>query len=252
MSNEPALPPPRVLGATLRKITERLAGELATPTAIPPDWSELEWRLARAVAAMHGVSALLSTRLKWNAPSGWMNFLQAQRNRRSGSSFANQARPVRSTPGRADNIPLVGLKGVALHAAGFYRAGERPMADIDLLVRQRDAAPAVRLLESLGFHEAYSNWKHKVFAPEFHETATDLGEHEQNYLKIELHERVAETLPLLTTDVTETVFPSRPHPGLNAYPSNAALLSHLLIHAAGAMAFRAAWLLHLHDIALVS
>lgn len=253
MSNEPALPPPRVLGATLRKITERLAGELATPTAIPPDWSELEWRLARAVAAMHGVSALLSTRLKWNAPSGWLNFLQAQRTHVVARHSRIEALLSQiDTRARADNIPLVGLKGVALHAAGFYRAGERPMADIDLLVRQRDAAPAVRLLESLGFHEAYSNWKHKVFAPEFHETATDLGEHEQNYLKIELHERVAEALPLLTTDVTETVFPSRPHPGLNAYPSNAALLSHLLIHAAGAMAFRAARLLHLHDIALVS
>jgi len=38
------------LQGTLRKITERLARELAGPTPVAPDWSPIEWRLARAVA----------------------------------------------------------------------------------------------------------------------------------------------------------------------------------------------------------
>jgi hypothetical protein len=79
-----------------------------------------------------------------------------------------------------------------------------------------------------------------------------LGEHADNYLKVELHARIAEKLPLRITDVTDSVYPRTPHPGLNAYPSNAALMIHLLIHAAGAMASRSLRLLHLHDIALVS
>jgi hypothetical protein len=79
-----------------------------------------------------------------------------------------------------------------------------------------------------------------------------LGEHTDNYLKVELHARIAEKLPLRITDVTDAVYPRAPHPGLNAYPSNAALMNHLLLHAAGSMASRSLRLVHLHDIALVS
>jgi AcrR family transcriptional regulator len=153
---------------------------------------------------------------------------------------------------REEDITLVGLKGAALHGLGLYRAGERPMADIDLLVHPKQAQGAREVLESLGFSEAFANWKHKVFMPEVRDTHATIGEHAQNYLKIELHERIAEILPLRARDVTESVYPRSPHPGLNAYPSKAALLIHLLIHAASAMAYRALRLLHLHDIALVS
>ena len=43
----------------LRTTTELLAQELAAPTSEPPRWSEFEWRIACAVAAMQGVSPLL-------------------------------------------------------------------------------------------------------------------------------------------------------------------------------------------------
>jgi hypothetical protein len=79
-----------------------------------------------------------------------------------------------------------------------------------------------------------------------------MGEHADNHLKFELHESVAEILPLWKTDITQLIFPERPHPGLNAYPSRPALMAHLLIHAASAMAYRAVRLLHLHDISLLA
>jgi hypothetical protein len=79
-----------------------------------------------------------------------------------------------------------------------------------------------------------------------------LGEHTDNYLKIELHERIAEKLPLRITDITDAIYPRAPHAGLNAYPSNVALMTHLLIHAAGSMVSRSLRMVHLHDIALVS
>jgi hypothetical protein len=252
-NNETALPPPKVLHGTLRKVTERLACELARPTHLTPDWSDFEWQLARAVAAMHGVSPLLASNLKWDAPQGWVTFLQTQRahvaiRHRRIEELLSQL-DIRSRQGE---LALVGLKGAALHALGLYRAGERPMADIDLLVHPRDTERAGRVLESLGFHEGCSNWKHKVFMPKVSDIHADMGEHADNYIKIELHERLAEIMPLRTTEVTESVWPRRAHPGLNAYPSNAALMAHLLIHAGSAMAFRALRLLHLHDIALVS
>src|SRR5581483_7590984 len=48
------------------------------------------------------------------------------------------------------------------------------------------------------------------------------------------------------------VFPPRPEAGLNRYPSKASLMTHLLLHAAGAMASRSLRLLHLHDLAVLS
>jgi Uncharacterised nucleotidyltransferase len=252
-NDESDLPPLGVVQGALRKVTERLANELAKPNDVAPDWSELEWQLARAVAAMHGVSPLLATHLKWEGPPGWKPFLLAQR-----VHVASRHRRIEEllsqldARSREEDISLVGLKGAALHGLGLYRAGERPMADVDLLVHPKQAQRAGDVLESLGFAQAYANWKHKVFMPEVHDTHAQIGEHAQNYLKIELHERIAEILPLRVRDVTASVYPLSPHPGLNAYPSRAALLIHLLIHAASAMAYRALRLLHLHDIALVS
>jgi hypothetical protein len=67
-----------------------------------------------------------------------------------------------------------------------------------------------------------------------------------------LHSQIREILPLRAVDVSALVFSRRPHPGLNDYPSRAALMTHLLLHTAGAMTFGALRLLHLHDIARLS
>jgi AcrR family transcriptional regulator len=246
------LPAPKSLQGSLRKITETLAGELAEPSLFAPDWSPVEWRLARAVAAMHCVSPLLASSLRWEGPAEWRAFLLAQK----AHVTARHGRILEllshiDTRCRAQGVAAVALKGAALHAMGLYCAGERPMADVDLLVQPADTNAAAHALESLGFRESFANWKHKVFVPEVCDVHASIGEHADNYLKIELHTRIAEILPLRITDVTDAVYPRMPHPGLNAYPSKAALMTHLLIHAAGAMAYRALRLLHLHDIALV-
>jgi hypothetical protein len=151
-----------------------------------------------------------------------------------------------------EGIAVVGLKGAALHCMGLYCAGERPMADVDLLVRAGDTTRTGQVLQSLGFRESFATWRHGVFIPKVCNLHKGLGEHTDNYLKVELHARIAEKLPLRITDVTDSVYPRTPHPGLNAYPSNAALMIHLLIHAAGSMASRSLRMLHLHDIALVA
>ena len=58
--SSPHLPPMTSVAAALRATTERLAGELANPGEAPPEWSAFEWRIARAVAVMHGISGLLA------------------------------------------------------------------------------------------------------------------------------------------------------------------------------------------------
>jgi Uncharacterised nucleotidyltransferase len=241
------------LQAALRKITETLARELGCPSKGKPDWSDVEWNLARAVAAMHGVSPLLSKRLVWQGPPDWESFLGEQRIHTAG----RHAR-IRELLQRLDQhvhqegLAAVALKGAALHTIGLYEAGERPMADVDLLVRPRDAQRTARVLESLGYYESFTTWKERVFAPVENRAVATLGEHTNNPIKIELHERIGEMLPKQITDISQFIFPLQPHPGLNAYPSKAALITHLVLHAAGSMAFRSLRLVQLHDLALLS
>jgi hypothetical protein len=243
----------RSMEAALRKTTEKLAGELAHPTAAAPDWSESEWLVARAAASMHGVSPLLCRTLRWQGPAGWTRFLAEQR-----EHTANRHRRIQALlkliddRARDDSISLIALKGAALHAIGLYEAGERPMADVDLLARPEDEQRAVRMLEALEFHETYATSRHRVFDPVRYRAPAGFGEHSDNPIRIELHTRITEILPLRATEISKLVFPQQPRSGLNYYPAKAALLNHLLLHAAGAMASRSLRLLHLHDISRLS
>jgi hypothetical protein len=247
------VPPPKSLQAMLRKITETLARELADPSECTPDWSDFEWIAAHAVATMHGVSPLLSRTLRWSGPPGWSQFLKDQRahtaNRHARLNDLLQRIDTRAVE---DGIAAVALKGAALHAIGLYCIGDRPMADIDLLVRPIDAERTAKALGSLGFHQSSMSWKERVFTPIDHHAPSDLGEHSSNALKIELHERICEKLPWRITDISGRIFPSQPCYGLNGYPSKASLMLHLLLHAAGSMPIKGVRLLQLHDLALLS
>src|SRR5215469_7450439 len=147
------LPPLKTVKAGLLRTTEALAHELARaqPGTGTPAWSDLEWRLASAAAVAHGVSPLLS-RLSFWQNAGWQQFLAGQhehvelRYQRMASLLARIDAEAREA-----GLPIVPLKGSALHAIGLYTAGDRPMADIDLLVRDEDAERAVALLEELGY-----------------------------------------------------------------------------------------------------
>ena len=238
--------------AGLSKTTEVFAHELARPSTSAPDWSEPEWLLARATASIHGVSSLLSGNLRWRGPEGWARFLAEQRahtlirhTRICDLLAAIDARM------RTAGVSTIALKGAALHAIGLYAAGERPMADTDLLVQPPDLERAIQILEGLGFHQTYATWKDRTFEPSDAFTPGRLGENSDNPIKIELHDRVGDILPLRPIDISECLFASDPLPGVNLYPSTASLMLHLLLHAAGAMASRSLRLINLHDIAVL-
>ena len=253
------LPPLPQVELALRQATELFAAELLRPSACAPDWDRFEWDMARAAAVLHGVTPLLAGVLRWHGPAAWEQFIGQQR-----VHTAARQRRITALLERIDqqarraNIALVPLKGAALHRLGVYTGGERPMADVDLLVAQCDSGRMTQLLLSLGYLDTSVTWKHRVFEPLEHaiaaapKAAASFGEHADGPIKIELHSRIAERLPLNTVDVSETVFPLAPHPGLNGYPSTMALFTHLLLHAAGAMVLRSMRLLQLHDLALLS
>jgi hypothetical protein len=243
----------KALQLALQRITEVLASELCNPTLTAPAWSEAEWAVARAVAAIHGVSPLLADTLRWQGPADWARFL-AEQKLHTAQRFRRIEQVLQLIDGRAREarVALVPLKGAALHAMGIYAAGERPMADIDLLVREEQSQRAAEIFAELGFIETCRTWKHRVFVQGDHDAPAALGEHARNGIKLELHCRIREILPQRAVDVTEIVFPQSLHPGLNSYPSKAALLIHLLLHAAGALIARGLRLLQLHDIARLS
>jgi hypothetical protein len=242
------LPPLATVQAALYGITESLASTLACAAAGRPAWSELEWRLAPAVAAIHGISPLLAAALPWQGPPHWASFLAEQRQhtqlrqRRIAELLATIDERSRSA-----GIAIVALKGAALQQAGLYAAGERPMADLDLLVHPADADTAVAVLLALSYRSAGTTWKHEAFDPPQVGSAM-LGEHADNPIKVDLHHRISERLPLRPTDLTDIVFPPHAQPGLNAYPCAAALLAHVLAHAAGTMTHRGLRLIQLCDI----
>jgi hypothetical protein len=252
MSAAIAIPHPSVVQKALRTTTERLAHELGRPTEAAPEWSEFEWRAARAAAAIHSVGPLLATSLRWEGPPEWQAFTRAQREHtRQRHERVERLAGLIDARARERGLPLVALKGAALHALGFYRAGERPMADLDLLVRESDLPAAARLLEEQNYEAKLRFWKNHVFTPRIARPAAGLGEHRDSDIKIELHWHISERLPAELADVSESVFPSSPRPGLNPYPSLAALLMHLVLHAAGSMVSRDLRLVHLNDLALV-
>jgi hypothetical protein len=253
-----ALPPLPRVELALRQATELFAAELLQPSSQPPRWSDFEWRMARAAAALHGVAPLLAGVLRWHGPGAWEEFIGQQRRHtamRQQRITALLAR-IDQLARRAD-IAVVPLKGAALHRLGVYTGGERPMADVDLLVAECHSGQMNQLLQSLGYLDTSVTWKHRVFEPTeraiavVRNTAASFGEHADRPIKIELHTRIAERLPLNIVDVSELVFPPAPHPGLNCYPSTMALFTHVLLHTAGSMVTRSVRLLQLHDLALL-
>src|SRR5277367_4448711 len=116
---------PRKLQAALTEVTERLAHELAHPTSKAPDWSDFEWNIAKAVAAMHGVSPLLLSSLRWRGPEDWMHFLEEQRVHVTQRHTRIEKLLLQiDQSAREAGIAIITLKGVALHALGLYTCGE--------------------------------------------------------------------------------------------------------------------------------
>jgi hypothetical protein len=244
------LPPLAKVESALREVTETLAREVTDPTDEPPLWGEFEWRVARAVATMQGISSLLYAGLRWKSPVGWRLFLEEQRNHIEGRhrKIARLLHRIDAQAAR-EGIALVALKGAALHAIGLYATGERPMADVDLLAHEADVKTATRLLEDCGFEGTFTSWRDRLFEPRVRTTSASFGEHIDNPIKIELHTSIRERLPVSETDITQFVFPRETHVGLNSYPSAASLMMHLLLHAAGNMRAHGLRLIQLHDIA---
>ncbi len=84
-------------------------------------------------------------------------------------------------------LPLMALKGAALHLTLFDHPAQRPMSDLDLLIRQQDADAAIILLEKLGYRPGRP-LVHAGFFPRFH-YETELVRRRSIPVRIDLHVR---------------------------------------------------------------
>ena len=250
LKTDDAMPRPGVVRAALRETTQALAREIAAPGSPTPAWSDFEWRVAMAASSMHGMSGLLHSRSRWQGPAVWQAFLADQkqqcllRQRRITGLLARL-----DQAGREQGIPMLAMKGSALLALGLYADGERPMSDIDLLVRPMDLDRTLQLLQAMGYVAELDVARHVCMRPAGWPSAVAFGEHADNAVKIELHTRVYEPLPVREVDITALEFPADAGDGINAYPSNAALMRHLLLHTAGNIRAGTLRFIQLHDIA---
>jgi hypothetical protein len=240
------------IGLALRQITEYLAQELVQPQSHPPAWTDFQWRIAQAVASMQGISSLLHLRVRWKGPVQWQIFLRDQRAHIAGRHQKfDLVMQALDSAARRHGASLTGLKGTELLRRALYAPDERPMADIDLLVPEAQVDSATRVLEECGFQATFKTWREHLFErrTEVAARTASFGEHVDNPMKIELHTKIQERLPVSVVDITEFVAMSRTQPGLNGYPSCASLMLHLLLHAAGNIRSHALRLIQLEDIA---
>lgn len=248
-----ALPPFKVIAAALRKTTEHLAREVAEPSGSPPDWTELEWAVARSVAAMQGISFLLASRLRWRGPPEWQSFLDRQREQcLLRDAVIGRLLERLDAATRDSRIACVAMKGAALRALDVYAPGERPMGDVDLLVRERDLSAATAMMAALGYVGTTVPDREIIFTLPRESVVEMSGEHADNPIKVEVHTSVAEPLPVRKVDITARLWPMHTRDGINAYSSIAALLLHCLLRAASNMRAHSLRQIQLYDIAMVT
>ena len=153
---------------------------------------------------------------------------------------------------REEQVACVAMKGAALRALRLYAPGERPMGDIDLLVRPADLPTIAAMMQRLGYRATAIPDRETIFELPRSAPLQSLGEHVDNPLKVEVHTSVAEPLPIRKVDITARLQPTDPQPGLNGYPSLSALLLQCLLRAASNMRAHALRQIQLHDIALLT
>ncbi|MCH7884517.1 MAG: nucleotidyltransferase family protein, partial [Planctomycetes bacterium] len=142
------------------------------------------------------------------------------------------------------DLPLIVLKGGALNLTVYERLHQRPMDDLDLLIRPEELDRALGLIEELGGLRSESQVRGDFF-PRFHyETEYTIGS--IHPVKIDLHVRPFRPLryaQLVPKDAFQAR--SRPVPIGRAtilIPSTEEMLIHLTAHAAIHGCARRMWL----------
>lgn len=244
----------------LHSICNTIAGWLAEPEPKNPSWPSETWETFQFVCRVHGVAPLLRQKIggaAWLAKPtrSWLAEQYAFNSRRIAKMHA-ELKEILALFGQ-HNIPLMPLKGSIISVEYYQDPGQRPMADLDLLIRAENFEAGARLLNRLGYERAVTHWKHIEFSrPGNRQVVSTTCEHPDNPRKLELHLRCRETFGGPTLDLTEMMWEHATRGDLlgeqTLLPTIEALWLHGLVHATYHIWQGRGRLIHLIDLARLS
>lgn len=132
----------------------------------------------------------------------------------------------------AQNIPVIGLKGIYLSEWLYHDIGLRQFSDIDLLVKEEDALSCISMLEKMGYNKSESHLSEFILS-EFEKDTIHYPPMISNGVSIELHIKLhsaTEKFHLVGLELWKNALPATIH-GVNVQALNATdLLIHLCLH----------------------
>ena len=251
----PALP-----DALITSVTEALACWLPSgnDALMPRGWGGDEWLAAEWVAYWQNAIPWLHERV---ARSGAAIPESARESLASIAAFSRE-RTIRMLDAavelidalRAGSIEAVPFKGALLAPLVYPDPTLRPLADLDILVPERDVSKGIATLERLGY--AYYSRSAEDFLY-LRGTRRSNVWHPDNVQPVELHFRIREEYAGLAYDLSDAVWSSaEKHPywrGSEALaPSPPVLLHHLCAHMTSDLLIQRGKLMEIGDIQIVA
>ena len=221
-------------------LCETLASWLASPPERPPEWPGETWDAWRQAARVHGVAPLLWLRLRgspaWaESPAGsWLADQYSWNARRVARLQAELVEVLRAFA--TAGVPILPVKGAVLAACYYEDAAARPMADLDLVLREECFAAGEELFGGLGYEKVFTGWKHARFVQRGASGIVDPEcEHPDNPRQLEVHPHCRERILDEVVDLTDRMWAAaRPGEllGVPAWlPDPEVLWLYLLVHA---------------------
>lgn len=237
-------------------VCEVLAGWLRDPGPTDPNLDDDGWKLLLIAARVHGVGPRLASLLLGAAwvpveVASWIE-LEVDLNRKRIDLLRSEGAEILNIAGNR-RIDVLPLKGLALAARSPKHVEQRPMADLDLLVRPAHAAALDEILVELGYRRMVSKAKHDEYlSPNGRRVSSRDHEHPDNPRPVEVHLRCGESFARTRCDLTDETWSSaRPVTmgGIEVRaPSVEAIWTHLLLHTAWQWCFGGGRMVQLLDL----
>ena len=231
-------------------------------------WSDADWVAFRRAVAMHGLAPHLERCLREHdlvdrVPAdvgGWLTGQRAANDRRIRRMHDELAAILRRAA--AAGIEVMPLKGSLLTTLEGVEPGDRPMADIDLLVRPNDRSAIGAVVADLGYRREPTVGRRPgpdtFVDPGGGAVVSFDGEHPDNPRRVEVHLDVKRHLwPWDDTDlVTDALWSGASAGGLLGEPAVLprldAVFAHLAIHATSDLLLGRGRLVHWLDFGLLA
>ena len=232
-------------------VCEVLAGWLRGPVALDPDLSDHGWKALLTAARVHGIGPRLAAILEdatWVPVeiAKWIE-LEAELNRQRVGLLRSEGAEILGAAANR-NIDVLPLKGLALaghisrlsalptESGVTCRLEQRPMADLDLLVRPAHAAALHQTLIELGYRRMVSKAKHDEYLPHTgRHVASREHEHPDNPRPVEVHRLCGESFAGTRCDLTDGIWSSARFVAFGDFevpvPGVRTVWTHLLLHA---------------------